>query len=80
MFLTSRMNFVIIRHDLEVSLKKTLGSFFGHFWRRLPFDPKIFAKMCPFKLKSWLLRYFCMGNPKKTALGRFVDPPDSNLG
>ena len=80
MFFTSRMNFMIIRHDLKVSWKKEFGSFFGHFWGRLPFDPKIFAKKRPFKLKNWLLPCFCMGNPKKMVSGRFVDPPDSNLG
>jgi hypothetical protein len=40
-------------------------SFFGHFWARLPFEPKIFAKKCSLKLKNWLLPYFCMRNPKK---------------
>ncbi len=74
------MNFMIIRHDLKVSLKKEFGSFFGHFWGRLPFDPKIFAKKRPFKLKNWLIRYFRMGNPINMVSGRFVDPPGSILG
>ncbi len=73
---TFRMNFMIIRHDLKISRKKECLSFFAHFWGRLPFDPKIFAKKCPFKLKNWLLRCFCMGNPKKIVSGRFVDPND----
>jgi hypothetical protein len=30
MFFTSRMNFMIIRHDLKVSRKKELGSFLGN--------------------------------------------------
>jgi hypothetical protein len=75
MFLTSRMNFTIIGHDLEVLWKKTFVSFFDHFWGCLPFDPKIFAKKCPFELKYRLLTYFCMGNPKKMVSGRSVDPP-----
>jgi hypothetical protein len=69
MFFTSRMNFMIIKHDLKISRKKECWSFFAHFWGRLPFDPKIFAKKCPFKLKNWLLRCFCMGNPKKVRPG-----------
>jgi hypothetical protein len=75
-----KMNFMIIGHDLVVSSKKTYVSFLGHFWGRLPFDPKIFAKKCPFKLKNWLVSCFCMGNLKKMVSGRFVGPSDSNLG
>ena len=79
MFLTSRMNFMILGHDLEVLWKKTFVLFIGHFWGRLPFDPKIFAKKCPFKLKNWLLAYFCMGNPKKIGLETICWPPRFQL-
>jgi hypothetical protein len=80
MFFASRMNFMIIRNDLKVSMKKEYGYFLGYFWGRLAFDPKIFAKKCPFKLKNWPVSFFCMGNLKKMVSGRFVGPSDSNLG
>jgi hypothetical protein len=60
--------------------KKMFVLFFGHFWGGQPFDFKIFARKRPFKLKNWLLTYFCLGNPKKMFSGRYVDPSDSNLG
>jgi hypothetical protein len=75
MILTSRMNFMIIGHDLEVLWKKNVCAFFRHFS-----TPTFSDKKCQFKLKNWLLPYFCMRNPKKMVSRRSVDPPDSNLG
>ena len=71
MFLTSRMNFMIIRHDLEVLWKKRV--FFWPFLGSSTFDPKIFTNKIHFKLKNWLLHYFFMMNPKKIVPGRSVD-------
>ena len=53
---------------------------FCHFGGHRPMSSKNFVKIGPFKLKSWLLAYFCMRNPKKVVPRRFVDPPDSNMG
>jgi hypothetical protein len=54
MFLTSRMNFMIIGHDLEVLWKKMFGSFFGHFWSRLPQnfrqEVSVYTEKLPFTL------------------------------
>jgi hypothetical protein len=50
-------------------MEKKFLLFIGHFWGRLPFDPKILAKKCPFELKNWPIAYFCMGNPKKNGIG-----------
>jgi hypothetical protein len=56
----------------EGFMEKNVWVFFGHFWARLSFDPKIFANKCPYKLK---IGYFCMGNQKKMVSGGSIDPP-----
>ena len=44
MFLTSRMNFMIIGYDLGLLGRKYFLVIFGHFWGRLSFDLKILAR------------------------------------
>ncbi len=75
MFLTSRINFMIIGHDLGLLGKKYFLVIFGHFWGRLSFDLKIFARKCESGVEIYQVPYFCMGNPKKWSRDDLLTPP-----